>query len=253
MGTIGEVLRSAREARGWSVQDVYERTRISRGSIEAMEADDFSGFAGPVYARMFLRDYCRALDVDEGPLLQMLTDRVAPLPKPPPVAQDRPLNPYWLVLAICTVIIGLAVVKFARSKDALRLIRPPERTASQRAPAVEPRGTQVRQAPVESPPDRSAVAPKPLLTSSGEVSVRLRAAQPAWVKLSAGNKLLFEGILQTGAVKEWTSREPVRVRTGNAGGLYLALDGQPEELMGEAGQIAERLVRPSGIAAPEGP
>ena len=67
--TIGETLRSAREAKGFSVQDVVTATRMSVRQVEDMEADDFSSFAYPFYAKVFLRQFARAVGLDPAPLV----------------------------------------------------------------------------------------------------------------------------------------------------------------------------------------
>lgn len=65
-------LRSAREAAGLEVEDVVFRTRIPRSVVEALEAEDFSVFASPVYAKSFLAQYSEFLNVDAQPWLDAL-------------------------------------------------------------------------------------------------------------------------------------------------------------------------------------
>lgn len=69
---IGGRLRSAREAAGLGVDDVAFRTRIPRSVVEALEAEDFSVFISPVYARSFLTQYSDFLNVDAQPWIQAL-------------------------------------------------------------------------------------------------------------------------------------------------------------------------------------
>jgi cytoskeleton protein RodZ len=61
---IGAKLRSAREAAGLDVEDVAFRTRIPRSVVESLEAEDFSVFISPVYAKSFLSQYSEFLNVD---------------------------------------------------------------------------------------------------------------------------------------------------------------------------------------------
>ncbi|MES2657686.1 MAG: helix-turn-helix transcriptional regulator [Verrucomicrobiota bacterium] len=63
-GQIGEELRKARETAGLSVDDIVSKARISRSVIEALEAEDFSVFASPTYAKSFLSQYSDFLGVD---------------------------------------------------------------------------------------------------------------------------------------------------------------------------------------------
>ncbi len=42
MGTLGQYLRSAREARGIDLRDAAQQTRISFNYLKALEEEDFS-------------------------------------------------------------------------------------------------------------------------------------------------------------------------------------------------------------------
>jgi cytoskeletal protein RodZ len=61
---IGGRLKAAREAAGLTVDDVQFRTQLPRSVVEALEADNFSAFASPVYAKSFLGQYSSFLNVD---------------------------------------------------------------------------------------------------------------------------------------------------------------------------------------------
>lgn len=55
-----------------SVDDVVHTTRIPRSVVEALEAEDFSVFTSPTYAKSFLRQYSDYLRVDAEPWLNAL-------------------------------------------------------------------------------------------------------------------------------------------------------------------------------------
>jgi cytoskeletal protein RodZ len=69
---IGIRLKRAREKAEMSVEDVVFRARIPRSVVEALEAEDFSVFTSPTYAKSFLRQYSEFLDVDAEPWLNAL-------------------------------------------------------------------------------------------------------------------------------------------------------------------------------------
>jgi cytoskeletal protein RodZ len=64
MANVGEQLRQAREALGWSVGDVAESTKIKSEHIRALEAGDYESFAAPIYIRGFVRTYATLLKLD---------------------------------------------------------------------------------------------------------------------------------------------------------------------------------------------
>jgi cytoskeletal protein RodZ len=65
--TPGELLRSAREARGLSLAEVSECTKIPLRLVEAMERDEYHKLSGGLYVKSFLRTYagCVGLDAEE--------------------------------------------------------------------------------------------------------------------------------------------------------------------------------------------
>jgi len=69
IGTIGQRLEAARLAKGVSVSQAGQATKILSKFIEAMESDDFGVLSAPVYAKSFIRMYARYLGLDDQPLV----------------------------------------------------------------------------------------------------------------------------------------------------------------------------------------
>lgn len=69
---IGGQLKAAREAAGFTVDDVVFKTQLPRSVVIALEAEDFHAFTSPVYARSFLAQYSDYLNVDAQPWVEAL-------------------------------------------------------------------------------------------------------------------------------------------------------------------------------------
>lgn len=69
---IGARLKAARQTAGLSVEDVSFRTQLPRSVLLALEGEDFSAFASPVYAKSFLAQYSDFLNVDAHPWLDAI-------------------------------------------------------------------------------------------------------------------------------------------------------------------------------------
>ena len=101
---LGNILREAREAKGLTLRDAYEETRITARFLEALETGRYGDLPSPTHVRGFLRNYARFLDLDPAPLLQRYeqTKKAPPPPLPPssrtssvmdeplPVRDDQP-------------------------------------------------------------------------------------------------------------------------------------------------------------------
>lgn len=102
---FGKSLRTARETKGYTIGQLAEKTKIMPSMIEALEREDFSKIAAPIYGRGFVRLYCEAVGLDPKPLVDEFMDimngnrepdireRPASVAEPPsavPVAEPPP-------------------------------------------------------------------------------------------------------------------------------------------------------------------
>ena len=69
---IGQQLQRAREKRDLSLQDVSHEIRIPHSTLSALEADDYTNFPDPSYAKSFLHQYSEFLKVDAFHALQLI-------------------------------------------------------------------------------------------------------------------------------------------------------------------------------------
>lgn len=82
IGTIGQKLEAARQAKGVSVSEAGRATKILSKFIEAMEADDFGALSAPVYAKSFIKMYAEYLGLNARPLVDEYMAQHAPRAKP---------------------------------------------------------------------------------------------------------------------------------------------------------------------------
>lgn len=69
MDELGSLLREAREAKGLSLVDVNEGTKINPRYLEALEDGRYNDLPTEVHVRGYLRNYARFLELDPKPLL----------------------------------------------------------------------------------------------------------------------------------------------------------------------------------------
>lgn len=284
MSEIGEQLRAAREARGLSLQDVEQKTRIRAKYLAAIEAGDFAALPGDVYVRLFIKSYATFLDLDPAPLLATVGTPAPPLPEPGQLAGQwlsEPLRPTPLPLSsiitslLVLVVLGALAVSvwwIYPRRDQLGAFWPLAATATPNLPgltnaASEPLGLSplatatptpifkptlapdatatVTPVPTATPPPRveptatpAPDEPTPTATVvADQITLAVEALEPAWVWIKADGEQVFMGTLQTGEKREWTGKQTVFLRTGNAGGVRLTLNGQEQAPIGLQGQV----------------
>jgi curved DNA-binding protein CbpA len=77
----GELLRQAREARGLTVAQMSDRTKVSRLHIECVEGERFSELPVPVYLRGIVMCIARELRLDGQKVARSYLERAAAAPR----------------------------------------------------------------------------------------------------------------------------------------------------------------------------
>lgn len=68
--SLGEKLRQAREARGITISEVAEQTRISALYIESIEKDDYGILPGGIFNKGFVKSFAKCVGLNEQEALQ---------------------------------------------------------------------------------------------------------------------------------------------------------------------------------------
>lgn len=92
---IGSRLRSAREERGYSLQELSAHTRIHQNFLEKIESGDLAALPGMAFVKGFIRNYIQVLQIDDGELEEQL-QRLGIERRADPAANLRPSNPQLL-------------------------------------------------------------------------------------------------------------------------------------------------------------
>lgn len=65
----GEMLREARLAHDYTIEDLYAQTKLTRKTLQALEENDFDALSQPVFARGYYRQCAKVLDLDADQLV----------------------------------------------------------------------------------------------------------------------------------------------------------------------------------------
>jgi cytoskeletal protein RodZ len=117
MSTVAEQLRSAREAKNLTIEQVADLTKIRTDHIRALEEGDFSVFSAPIYIRGSVKNYAGALKLDTAAVLATLAVELKGTEKysePPPLSDQKKtvVDHLTLVLAKMNWKIGAAGFAF---------------------------------------------------------------------------------------------------------------------------------------------
>ncbi|SDE67710.1 protein of unknown function [Fontibacillus panacisegetis] len=87
MSELGQRLKEARLARGLSLDDVQEMTKIRKRYLEAIEAGDYKVLPGSFYVRAFIKTYAETVGVDAD---ELLTEHRKDVPE---TVQEKTMEP----------------------------------------------------------------------------------------------------------------------------------------------------------------
>ncbi len=240
-------LRTAREARGLSLEKLARATRVKARILDAIEQNDARAIPPRPYGRGFVRAYAAEVGLDPDATVREFFAQFAPIPEPPPPAHrvapsarrarttaDRH---WWTVMMVLVMAVVAATVVIAVGRRVLegRADPGPVATAGVAAPApASTVGTAARPAPV----------PAPTSPLKDGVVVVLEATRPAWVSASVDGRRAIYRTLKPGEREQLKGSEAVRVRVGDAGAIRWQVNGGAAEAMGRAGEVRTALVTP---------
>lgn len=119
--TLSERLKAAREARGWTIEEVGMRLKLPARVIARVEKGDYESLGATIYRRGYLRSFARLVGVAEDEVESVLRDE--PLREPELIATGvMPRGEYMLerylrpaTYITLTALIALPVVWWAAS------------------------------------------------------------------------------------------------------------------------------------------
>ncbi len=230
----GEVLKKRREELGLDIKETAELLRIQAEYLRAIEDDNFDRLPVAVYTKGYIRNYAQYLDVDAEPIILFYESHLK-YPKSTavfPVASSRKRShPAVFILLIFGGVAVAGILLFVM------------RGAEQPAVSVAPRPAP--QAVIPSAPEPPVQVPSPAALPEQPVQkqphnehvLRVRAQETTWIRISSDESRREEVLLRSGDSKQWTFRSRAEVKIGNAGGIRIRFDDEPEMVPGAAGQV----------------
>lgn len=101
MASVAEQLRTAREARQLTINQIAEITNVRADHIRAIEEGNYDVFSAPVYIRGFVRSYAKILKLDVPTIIAAVDQELGQTEKfsePPPLTDQPRTIVDWLTL-----------------------------------------------------------------------------------------------------------------------------------------------------------
>lgn len=256
--SIGQILREARVARGLTLEDVAQKTKVRVTLLTFIEADQFEKVGATTYVRGHIQAYAKMLNLDDVELLKDFgyspgdTPLDSAAPQPTSLIEERLANSFeiekvhfqnkdiktstgfnWstLMVAALGLVLAVGVFSFVTNVNSGTDVPPLAETSE----IFEDEPVEAKPAKTPSSEEDNLIAD----VNNDLVLVILEAVDGnSWVRASDSNdETLFEGTLREGESQTISDISDVRILVGNAGAINVTLNGQPFGKIGGGGEV----------------
>lgn len=250
MAGEGQILRTARENKGWSLTDTEEVTKIRVRYVQALEEENYGILPGSTYAKGYLRTYAKQLGLNSDEIIALYSAAlISAVPtEPPPALKTLQVptksRPIWYRPAI----IGGAAVLILIAFVVRGLYQPKNQIADTpytSPPLISAPKTDTTIPTTPSVPDASLQSsPQDVIASTQDgLTAQLVFTQPCWIEVRVDNQAPFQGTFAAGTSKEVKGTDKIELVTiGNAGGLTVTLNGKTFPVLGKSGEVRHNVV-----------
>lgn len=212
---VGQRLKKAREAAGYSLADVSARLKMPIRTLQTLESGDWASLGAPVFVRGHVRSYARAvgLTLDDQTLPSPLTTSQIPslvshvhVPRYQHVAESLGRRAVYIVLTAALVVpVWLATRDhFQAGGPAIAPLDPPMAAGDARS--------------VGPTPVVASIAPLPTAQASLELALEFQGE--SWLQVfDANGNVLDSGLVQAGERRALA--DAARVVIGNASAVRM--------------------------------
>ena len=267
MTSVATELKSEREKRKISLEQISAETNISRRHLENLEEGRYNELPGGIYNRAFLRAYCKSIHLDQRALIERYEAEVAPdfesVPqKIAPVGLAtgsmwlRPVVIWSLMLVLSATalfftrswIAEIFSPYFSRASVSTAPYEAPENPSGDGAPSAKSPSfpAYLSSLPPDLPSDIPGNVVEILPASdvsesppAGFESLRLElsATEQCWISIDRDGSPAVRKVLEPGEVQSLDAFERFYIILGNAGGVHLKINGVPVRQLGKSGEV----------------
>ena len=274
---IGRQLRKRREMLSLTFDEIERHTRIKAVFLEALENGALEDLPSPVQTRGILANYATFLDLDSDTILLRFADGLqaryrenrpnqptrnrAPMTvntKLPPlrtfIASDLVFGGGMAIMLLLFAIWGIGRVMMVRSTTLPQATSPSiSDILVGTAPPTLPQ--EVTLIPAQDTAEASTLAVTQTLelaTLAADINVQitLTSIEQSFMRVIVDGNVQFEGRTVPGTDYPYQAKNQIEVLVGNGAGLKVTYNGRDLGLMGNFGEVVDRVYSVAGVATP---
>jgi cytoskeletal protein RodZ len=263
---LGSRLKEARKAKGYSIDDLQEITKIQKRYLAGIEEGNYETMPGSFYVRAFIKQYAEAVGLNGDELLEMYKTEI-PTPSNEEVSKNIPATPtrrslggrssnklmevFPMVVVALFIIVIIVILWILFQKTPKNEIDQTEvdttltmetKPKSEENSSVKPKEEEKPKEEVVQPPVEETKPAQQLtfvdtqgetstydLTNAEKYDLKVVAANKTWLNIrDENNKILVDKAVNAGETYELDASEfsRIRVRMGHTPGNMVYINDQ---------------------------
>ena len=243
---VGMLLKKARVKKKKDIQKIAEALRIRVCYLQALEESDYEKFPGRTYAIGFLRNYADFLGLDVDVLIEQYrkeTSDIKECIREMPIIEQPNLFPKakYLFWSILVIVLMWSFWYFLTYSETPAVVVQPD-VENNIVEEVETLPVVVEEVIEEKTETKEIVKPEkkeqkqPALKPKN--AVQIVANEDVWIEIEQDDMLILSKTLKKGETYDVPSSEiEMFLKTGNAGGMDIFVDGQKVKSFGPRGAV----------------
>lgn len=226
--SVGQRLRVARQAKGWTEAQVARRLNLTESYVRAIESDDFDCLPGMTFVRGYMRNYATCLGLSVEDMLSVFEQQSRAAADPVKVRKREKLkaastDPVMRIIgALSVLMFVLSSMFWWRQQDVA--IAPVTETVTVVEVGTVSGETLVETLDLSVPQSEVAVA-------VGGDTLRVTFTDNSWLEVrDASGEVLFSGVKQMGETLQLTTLSSFDIAIGNAAAVKLSYNSAPVDL-----------------------
>jgi cytoskeletal protein RodZ len=250
MESYGEYLKSLREERGLSLDEISESTKIATANLRFLEQDRYDLLPPTVFVKGFIRSYVEALGLDPEEHLRRFEDYTKQGEVPDYSGDDHPLFAQrstvpdsFIKTRLFTVILttaGFLSLVILVLTGISRLFFYDQ--AGGPGPTVTVAGPSNGSGASQGSRDLTGQEGSSLQAPAGRLTLEITAIANSWVRVQPDSGPARELLMTEGDMEVITADKKFFLQTGNAGALQIRLNGKEQRPIGRMNEAVATVL-----------
>jgi cytoskeletal protein RodZ len=277
----GSILKKRREELGLDLKDISALLKIKREFLSAIEDDLFDRLPARVYTVGYIRNYSDYLKVDPADIIKLYSKQLPPpktaAPIMPVILDKDRRKPKTLYIAATLLALAAGLIIYMKiphttkegkqaevrveatrnretinSRDEKKEAGTIMNTARTEERTTDTPKVQAQKGTKPEPPAAVYSGITDSISSTGDQALHtlsIKAVDMSWIYVKFRNGKHEEVTMQPGQTREWSFHNGASLKTGNAGGIQVVLDGKDLGPVGTKGQVVVLTFPPAADPA----